>query len=168
MRLHLARVKVPLLGAVHVAATNHGVVAVRLDDDGDAFRKDLAKRFPGAELGGANEVTADAAREIRQSLAGGHDPDVEVVLTEDGFSAKVWNQIRRIPRGEVRAYKRIAQAVRKPTAARAVGQACGRNPVPLVIPCHRVVSSDGSLGGFGADLSIKRSLLDLEGVRVRS
>jgi AraC family transcriptional regulator of adaptative response/methylated-DNA-[protein]-cysteine methyltransferase len=167
MRIHLARVKVPVLGAVHVAATNHGVVAVRLDDDGDALRAELAQRFPGAEFGGANEVTADAGREIRQYLSGGHDPDVPVVLTDDGFSSKVWNQIRRIPRGEVRTYKRIAQAVRRPTAARAVGQACGRNPVPLVIPCHRVVASDGSLGGFGADLSIKRSLLALEGVRVR-
>ena len=76
---------------------------------------------------------------------------------------RVWRQIERIPRGEVRSYARIAKALKKPLAARAVGQACGRNPVPLVIPCHRVVASDGALGGFSSDLAYKRKLLEMEG-----
>ena len=86
------------------------------------------------------------------------------VLGPDGFSPRVWHAIARIPRGQVRSYARIARSLRKPQAARAVGQACGRNPVPLVIPCHRVVASDRTLGGFTGGLDVKRTLLALEGV----
>ena len=74
----------------------------------------------------------------------------------------MWRQIARIPYGEVRSYGRIARALRKPQASRAVGQACGRNPVPLVIPCHRVIAANGTLGGFSAGLDIKEKLLKLE------
>lgn len=161
-RLYLRRVRVPLLDVVHVAATAHGVVGVRLSDDVDAFREDLLRRFPGAEFKGGNGVTSDAAQALRRYLGGGPAPDVEFVIPETGFQARVWRQIQRIPRGEVRSYGRIAKALRKPQAARAVGQACGRNPVPLVVPCHRVVASDGSLGGFTAGVAIKQKLLDLE------
>lgn len=167
LRLHVQRIRVPLLGFVRLAATAHGLVAVRLDDDEAALDAELERRFPGVERRRANAVTTDAAREIRRYLGGGADPDVPVVIPESGFTVRVWQQIAKIPYGEVRSYGRIARALRKPQAARAVGQACGRNPVPLVIPCHRVVASDGSLGGFSAGLDIKRQLLDLEGASVR-
>ncbi len=167
-RVHVRSARVPLLGEVQVAATAHGLVAVRLDGDASELELDLARRFPGSELRRGNEVTTDAVREIRRYLSGGPDPDLEVVFPEDGFSARVWRQIARIPRGEVRSYGRIARALRRPDAARAVGQACGRNPVPLVIPCHRVVASDGSLGGFTAGLDVKRKLLSLEGAAYRA
>lgn len=167
MRLHLQRVRAPLLGAFRVAATAHGVVAVRLDDDGDALEAYLRDRFPGAELRGSNGVSSDAARVLRSYLGGGPDPRLDVVIPERGFSARVWRQIARIPRGEVRSYGRIARALRRPQAARAVGQACGRNPVPLIIPCHRVVSADGSLGGFTGGLDIKEKLLTLEHAPLR-
>jgi len=164
-QLYLQRVRVPLLGSIRLAATAHGIVAVSLRDDEDTLREELLGRFPEAVIKGGNAVITDAAREIRAYLAGGPHPDVDVVIPEKGFSARVWGQIARIPYGEVRSYGRIARALRKPQASRAVGQACGRNPVPLVIPCHRVIASNGSLGGFSAGLDIKEKLLDLEGAR---
>ena len=84
-----------------------------------------------------------------------------------GFATRVWQQLKRIPRGQVRTYGRVARAIRRPAAARAVGQACGRNPLPLVYPCHRVVAADRGLGGFSAGLAKKQKLLELEGVTLR-
>ena len=164
-QLYLQRLRVPLLGSIRLAATAHGIVAVCLSDDEDTLREELLARFPGATLKGGNAVITEAARAIRSYLGGGPHPDVDVVIPERGFSARVWRQIARIPYGEVRSYGRIARALRKPQAARAVGQACGRNPVPLVIPCHRVIASNGSLGGFSAGLDVKEKLLRLEGAR---
>jgi O-6-methylguanine DNA methyltransferase len=160
-------VPVPLLGAVCVAATTYGVVRVHLGDEMERFRRELRERWPEAVLLGPGPQTRAAARAIRSYLQGGADPRVRVVLPEDGFSARVWREIARIPRGEIRTYARVAKALRRPTACRAVGQACGRNPVPLLVPCHRVVGSDGRLGGFSGDLRWKRMLLELEGVRFR-
>jgi methylated-DNA-[protein]-cysteine S-methyltransferase len=168
MRLHVARFRVPVLGYVQVVATASGVVRVALHGDEARLREDLKERFNGAEVRRGNDVTADAGREIRRYLGGGPDPDVRVVLPEKGFSARVWRQIARIPRGEVRSYGRIARALGRAEAARAVGQACGNNPVPIVVPCHRVVASDGSIGGFGGGVDLKRRLLRLEGASVKS
>jgi O-6-methylguanine DNA methyltransferase len=167
VRVHLARLRVPVLGHVLVAATASGVVQVRLDDDEEALRSSVAERFPDAEWKRGNGVVSDAARQIRRYLDGGPDPDVDVVIPEKGFSARVWRQIARIPRGTVRSYGRVARALGKPEAVRAVGQACGRNPVPLLVPCHRVVAADGGLGGFTGGVDVKRRLLALEGVTPR-
>ncbi len=163
MRLEVARVRVPILGAVCIAATPYGVVRVHLGDEMPRFQREIREAYPAAELCGAGPVTRSAGKAIRTYLAGGTSPRVKVVLPEDGFAARVWREIAKIPRGEVRSYARIAKALKRPGAARAVGQACGRNPVPLLIPCHRVVASDGSLGGFSSDLAFKRRLLQMEG-----
>lgn len=82
------------------------------------------------------------------------------------FDREVWRALGAIPAGKVRTYGEVAQAIGKPRAARAVGNACGRNPVAIVIPCHRVVAA-GGIGGFGAGLAVKRKLLALEGVCVQ-
>lgn len=91
--------------------------------------------------------------------------DLVAVSEDDGtpFQRKVWKAIARIPYGKTRSYAQLAKAVGKPGASRAVGAACGANPLPLFIPCHRVVASDGSLGGFSGGLAIKRLLLRHEG-----
>jgi len=78
------------------------------------------------------------------------------------FQRKVWNAMRKIPYGETRSYKWLAQKVGNPQKARAVGQACGSNPLPILIPCHRVIRENGSLGGFGGGLHIKGELLRIE------
>ncbi len=80
------------------------------------------------------------------------------------FQRKVWRALRTIPRGETRSYGWVAQKVGKPKASRAVGAACGANPVPVIVPCHRVIAGDGSIGGFGGGLPMKRRLLRSEGL----
>ncbi len=98
----------------------------------------------------------------------GQNPCCEVPLVVRGtpFQLAVWSALTRIPYGETRSYGDLAQAVDKPRAARAVGAAVGRNPIPILIPCHRVIGSTGSLTGFGGGLRVKRMLLAIEGVRV--
>jgi methylated-DNA-[protein]-cysteine S-methyltransferase len=82
------------------------------------------------------------------------------------FQAKVWRALQMIPRGQTRSYAWVAHKIGSPRAVRAVGAACGANPVPIIVPCHRVIASDGSLGGFGGGLALKRRLLALEGVKL--
>jgi len=79
------------------------------------------------------------------------------------FQRRVWKSLRQIPFGELRSYRDIADAIGNRKAVRAVGGANGRNPVPIVVPCHRVIGGDGGLTGFGGGLATKRALLDLEG-----
>jgi AraC family transcriptional regulator of adaptative response/methylated-DNA-[protein]-cysteine methyltransferase len=78
------------------------------------------------------------------------------------FQQRVWQELRRIPRGETRSYREVADAVGAPGAARAVGSACGKNPVGILVPCHRVIAADGGLGGYAWGLDVKRALLDHE------
>jgi methylated-DNA-[protein]-cysteine S-methyltransferase len=80
------------------------------------------------------------------------------------FQRRVWEELRRIPRGQAISYKELAERIGNPKASRAVGQANGRNPIPLIIPCHRVIAADGGLGGFSSGLDHKRWLLHHEGV----
>jgi O-6-methylguanine DNA methyltransferase len=78
------------------------------------------------------------------------------------FQHKVWAKIAKIPHGETRSYAQIAKAIGRPKAHRAVANACGANPVPLIIPCHRVIASDGTIGGFSCGITIKKKLLAME------
>ena len=80
------------------------------------------------------------------------------------FQRKVWTALRRIPPGQVRTYAQVAADIGSPRAARAVGGACGANPIPVLVPCHRVIAASGGLGGFSGGLGWKRRLLDIEGV----
>ena len=82
------------------------------------------------------------------------------------FQKKVWNEIKKIPKGRTTSYKQIAIAIGHPKAARAVANACGKNPNPIIIPCHRVITSDGTIGGYSAEggVNTKRALLAKEGV----
>ncbi len=82
------------------------------------------------------------------------------------FQKKVWNEIKRIPKGRTTSYKQIAIAIGHPKAARAVANACGKNPNPIITPCHRVIASDGTIGGYSAEggVNTKRALLAKEGV----
>jgi len=83
------------------------------------------------------------------------------------FQRKVWSSCRGIPYGQTCSYGWIAGQIGQPGASRAVGNALGKNPIPIIIPCHRVLAADGGIGGFSGGLSVKRRLLDLEGVKVR-
>ncbi len=123
-----------------------------------------------ARAGKKNEPRFRAlAEKLRGYLAG-----KPVVFSEEldlsgatPFQRQVWTQARQIPRGESRSYGWIASRMGKPAACRAVGQALGRNPLPVVIPCHRVLAAGGGIGGFSGGLDIKERLLDLEGINVK-
>jgi methylated-DNA-[protein]-cysteine S-methyltransferase len=78
------------------------------------------------------------------------------------FEKKVWFALKEIPYGETRTYKWLAEKVGKPNASRAIGQALSRNPIPIILPCHRIIESDGSIGGYSSGVDIKRRLLDIE------
>ena len=167
VHIHVSRAQTSLLGAIQVAGINKHVVRIRLDGDADALRADLLREHPHGVLKRGSPATMDALREIRRYLDGGRDPDFDVNMPEHGFSARVWKHLRKIPRGRVRTYGAVAKALRSPSAARAVGQACGRNPLPLIVPCHRVVRADLALGGFTGGVELKRRLLELEGARIK-
>ena len=167
VHVHITRVKTPLLGTIQIAGIHNNVIRVRLDDDGDRLREELLHEHPNGVIKRGSPATMEAAREVKRYLAGGPDPDFDIVIPERGFTTRVWKHLRRIPRGQVRTYGGVAKALKKPGAARAVGQACGRNPLPLIVPCHRVVSADLSLGGFTGGVEMKRRLLELEGAYVR-
>lgn len=89
------------------------------------------------------------------------------IRTGSDFQRRVWNALREIPMGQTKTYGAIARQVGEPDATQAVGAACGANPIPLLIPCHRVVASGGKLGGFSGGLAWKKRLLAIEGIRSR-
>ena len=149
------------LGTVLAAATEKGLCSIKLGDDAAKLRRLLAEEFSQAEL------VEDALQELKDKILAfiaGESSLARVPLDIRGtvFQRRVWDELRRIPRGETRTYGDIARAIGKPRAVRAVGSACGANPVALVVPCHRAVRSDGGLGGYAWGISRKERLLALE------
>ena len=110
-----------------------------------------------------DEPFKDVARQLGEYFAGKRrDFDLTIEPAATGFQADVLEALRRIPYGETRSYGDVARSIGRPKAVRAVGAANGRNPLPILIPCHRVIGQDGDLTGFGGGLAAKRYLLDLE------
>jgi len=106
---------------------------------------------------------AEPRRQLDQYFAGDRTEfDLPLAPAGTPFQLSVWDALRRIPYGETRSYREIAEAIGRPSATRAVGAANGRNPIAVIVPCHRVIGADGSLTGFGGGIERKRLLLDLE------
>ncbi len=147
------------LGPMLVAATDKGVCRLSFAEG----KAQLADRFPNAEL---RQGGADFAALLKQVIDAVETPGAanEIPLDVKGtaFQEAIWQELRKIPLGETRSYSEIAAAVGKPRAVRAAGSANGANNVAVLIPCHRVVRSDGSLGGYAYGLTIKQALLDRE------
>jgi methylated-DNA-[protein]-cysteine S-methyltransferase len=112
----------------------------------------------------SQEHFKDPVRRFKDYFSGrrAEFPDKLDLQGSTDLQRKVWEAARQIPHGETRSYAWIARRIGNPAAARAVGQALGKNPLPIIIPCHRVVASDGSLGGFSGGLAMKKRLLALE------
>jgi methylated-DNA-[protein]-cysteine S-methyltransferase len=120
-------------------------------------------RFAGARPASRHSVLQAAARELAEYFAGRRrEFDVPVAGEGTEFQRKVWDALRRIPFGRTRSYSELAAEIGAPAACRAVGAANGRNPVPILVPCHRVIGKDGSLTGFALGLEFKRALLEIE------
>ncbi len=149
------------LGPLLVAATARGLCRVGFDEDAGTLRH----LFPNAELTPGNaDFAALVARVVAQVETPGPDPRLPLDVRGTAFQEAVWRELRAIPPGETRSYAALAAAAGNPNAVRAVGSACGANPVAVVIPCHRVRRSDGSLGGYAYGPERKRVLLAREGV----
>jgi AraC family transcriptional regulator, regulatory protein of adaptative response / methylated-DNA-[protein]-cysteine methyltransferase len=149
------------LGTVLVATTDKGVCSVKLADDAARLRRLLADEFSQAEI--VESEMKDLKAKIL-SFIDGEASLARLPLDIRGtvFQRRVWDELRRIPRGETRTYQEIARAIGAPAAVRAVGSACGANPVALVVPCHRAVRTDGGLGGYAWGMARKKKLLKLE------
>lgn len=167
-------------GPVFIAATAAGVAAIELLGSREGFEAGLARRglVPGADdaTGRARVLAEAAAAAVVEILDGrpASDGDLPMDLGDrPAWDRLVLDAVRAIPRGDTASYGEIARRIGRAGAARAVGGAVGRNPVGLLVPCHRVIAGDGSLGGYGAAawggletaLDVKRELLALEGVR---
>jgi AraC family transcriptional regulator of adaptative response/methylated-DNA-[protein]-cysteine methyltransferase len=151
-----ARVDSPY-GPLLIAATERGLCRVSFGEDGSALRQ----RYPAAEM-----VEDPRAPMIQAALEAIAQPELAPALPTDVpgtvFQQRVWAELRKIPPGETRSYLDIARALGDPNATRAVGTANGANPIAIIVPCHRVVRNDGSLGGYAGGLERKRALLAAE------
>lgn len=151
------------LGRVLLAATDRGICALSLGDSDEALEKFLASEFPGAEFHRDDAGLAVWLQELLRHLAGDQPHlDLPLDVRATAFQRKVWEQLRRIPYGETRSYGEVAKALGQPQAVRAVARACATNPASVVIPCHRVVGSDGKLTGYRWGVNRKEKLLERE------
>jgi methylated-DNA-[protein]-cysteine S-methyltransferase len=153
-------------GPLLLARTPRGLVRLGLpNQDSEELLEELAERVSPRVLE-AQAGFEEARRELELYFDGKLDR-FELSLDwslSDGFRLKVQRQIARIPYGETRSYREVAIGAGNERAVRAAGTACGRNPLPVVVPCHRVLRSSGGLGGYGGGLEMKRGLLELEGI----
>lgn len=151
------------LGAILVAASGRGVCAILLGDDPAELLRDLQDRFPRASLlGGDAEFEQLVARVVGFVDAPGLGLDLPLDVRGTAFQQRVWQALQEIPPGETASYTEIAKRIGSPKAIRGVANACAANALAVVIPCHRVVRSDGRLSGYRWGIERKQALLDKE------
>ncbi|HJS43237.1 MAG TPA: bifunctional DNA-binding transcriptional regulator/O6-methylguanine-DNA methyltransferase Ada [Gemmatimonadales bacterium] len=161
----IAYVTVPTsLGRLLVAASDRGVCRIALGDDAAALAADLLAEFPAARVVQDKSGTLHGWVTSILAYLDGREPhlDLPLDLRATAFQRRVWQELQRIPFGKTRTYADVARSIGRPTATRAVARACATNPVALVIPCHRVVRSDGELGGYRWGVERKGMLLERE------
>ena len=150
--IYYSRIKSPL-GPLFLAVSGQGLLSLEFG---------RGKVHPGWVE--SEEKVAPAARQLAEYFAGRRrEFDLPLDLRGTDFQKCCWRELSKIPYGETRSYADIARAIGNPLAVRAVGLANGQNPIAIIVPCHRVIGSDGSLTGYGGGLEAKRKLLELEG-----
>ena len=151
------------IGPLLLAVTERGLCRISFDPEPDRETETLARTFGVRVLRAPREL--DLVRRELDEYFEGHRRDFDLQLDlrgREGFSRDILERLAKVPYGEVTTYKSLAVEAGNPRAARAVGTIMNRNPIPIVLPCHRVVGSNGSLVGYGGGLERKRLLLDLE------
>jgi methylated-DNA-[protein]-cysteine S-methyltransferase len=144
------------IGRLRLAGDGHALTVLDLPSGRSMRRPDPAWKRDATPF-------AEALRQLRAYFAGDlHSFSLALAPAGTLFQRRVWDALLEIPYGATASYRDIAIAIGQPSAVRAVGLANGRNPIPIVIPCHRVIGSDGSLTGYGGGLDVKRFLLELE------
>jgi len=147
-----------MAGSLIVGVSAKGLVVLEFD------RGNFPRKSTGVTWRESTEATRKYVRELKEYFAGRRrEFDFPLDLRGTPFQVRCWRALLEIPYGETRTYADIARAVGRPQAFRAVGMANNRNPVAIVVPCHRVIASDGTLCGYGGGLDLKRKLLELEG-----
>jgi methylated-DNA-[protein]-cysteine S-methyltransferase len=145
------------VGKLRLVASNKGLTAI----DVKVTYSKLATKPDGR----AQEILAETRKQLTQYFAGDRKKfDLPFDLTGTPFQVKAWKTLTRIPYGKTISYSEQAKAMHKAKAFRAVGSANGKNPIPIIIPCHRVIASNGGLGGYSLGLKMKRQLMKLEGI----
>lgn len=155
------------LGLLMVAATKDGICVAEFGDSEAMLRDRLEREFPAADLTGSASQHGTELAEWGSALQAHLDhgtphPTLPLDLQGSEFQVNVWESLRKIREGEVVSYSELARRMGEPKAVRAVASACGRNRIAVLIPCHRVLRSDGSLGGYRWGLARKQQLLDRE------
>jgi AraC family transcriptional regulator of adaptative response/methylated-DNA-[protein]-cysteine methyltransferase len=151
------------IGSVLVAATEHGVCAVKIGDNDASLVRDLRTEYSAADISANDAPRPDWVKAIADHLRGvGASLDLPIDVKATAFQWKVWRALQQIPSGETRAYAEVARRIGKPRAVRAVANACAKNPVCLVVPCHRVVPSNGGTGQYRWGAERKARLLQME------
>jgi len=148
------------LGQMLIAATSKGICRLTFDDSEESLRRLFPKATIVEDDSGLKELVEGALQAIERPLA---MPDLPIDVAGTAFQEAVWRELRKIPAGETRSYAQIAAAIGHPKAVRAVGSANGDNHICVLIPCHRVIRSDGTLGGYGGGIERKKKLLASEG-----
>lgn len=156
---------------IYVAATAKGIWKISLTHKNE---KEFVAEV-GSQRSGVRSIVKDdlyfraIKTDIAKYLSGSFVSFKKYAIVFEGtdFQKKVWRALRGIPYGRVLTYKQVAEKIGKPKASRAVGSACGANDLPIIIPCHRVIATADSLGGFSGGLKLKRHLLRLEGVKLK-
>jgi AraC family transcriptional regulator of adaptative response/methylated-DNA-[protein]-cysteine methyltransferase len=160
------------LGQLLVAATERGICRVALGDDDENLVTDLRREFPKATLervdAGRDEWLAAVVARVQSEITGRSSPATALPpldIRATAFQWRVWQALQHIPRGSTRSYSDIAAQIGAPRSVRAVANACGRNHLAVVVPCHRVIREDGSLGGYRWGIARKRDLIEREARR---
>lgn len=155
------------LGLLMMGATDRGLCFVQFDDSEQRLLTRLREEYPGAQLAPMSDAQRAEFERWMQALGrhldgGQRALDLPMDVRGTAFQMNVWAYLQQIPYGELRSYSEVAQAIGEPKAVRAVASACGANHVALLIPCHRVIRGDGSMGGYKWGLERKRALIDHE------
>lgn len=161
--IYYALLSAPWGGSIAIAGDD-AIVCIGLDLAEHSLRAQLRQLYGArCEHRPGHPLLRDAAWQLREYFQG-RRRIFELPLRTRGtaFQQRVWKALQQIPYGETRSYGEIARAVGEPRAARAVGMACGANPIAIVVPCHRVIRANGDLGGFGGGARLKELLLNLE------
>ncbi|MEH1910914.1 bifunctional DNA-binding transcriptional regulator/O6-methylguanine-DNA methyltransferase Ada [Nostoc sp.] len=154
------------LGYLLVATTEKGICAVKLGDEADKLEHILIKEFHQAHIMRDDHTHKEWIEAILNFISGDETHlDLPLDIRGTAFQKQVWEALQKIPYGETCTYTDIARNIAKPQAVRAVGNACGANPIALIVPCHRVLRSDGSLGGYHWGIERKQKLLIQESER---
>ena len=151
------------LGRLLLAATTRGVCRVMIGDSDRTLENDLRAEYPQATVRRNDRILSAKVRSLLEHLRGkSPHVDLPIDVRATAFQWRVWRHLQAIPYGETRTYREVAAAIGKPTATRAVARACATNPVALLIPCHRVIRTDGSMGGYRWGIPRKEKLLAQE------